>query len=496
MDAYDSRDPKSIEAYAKRLKGKTFYDVLNMGIYPEGKSKIDYEGKKLNKGKLGNLLEERYFGYEVNSISAADFPEAGVELKTTCYDITKSGRASAGERLVLGMLSFDEPIEDDFFKSHVWTKCKSMLLIEYERVKGSKDKLSQRIEYACLFTPSDADLRIIADDYRVISAKVKSGKAHELSESDTVYLSAATKGASEATMWVLQKQYAPKVPAKKRAFSFKRSYMDYILHEYIFPDADISSSSSDYGQKIIADSRDLEGKSFDELLIEKINGFAGMTDEELCLRFKKELKGSKSRWSELVFCMLGVSSNGAEELQKANMVVKSIKVEEAGGVKESVSFPAFEFADLLKEDWDDSALLDYLEETRFLFIIWRKVGSLCVLEGAKVWNMPYKDLEEVRKCWEKTREIVFDGVKITPQKVSKGVRYLNNLPGERDNAVAHVRPHASKRAYRFEDGSIVGNIENDASELPDGRMMTKQCFWLNSNYVYESIAFPFLDKKE
>lgn len=496
MKPYNKKNPKSIESYAKLLKGKTFYDVLNMGIYPEGKSQIDYEGKNFNKGKLGNLLEERYFGYEVNSVSAADFDEAGVELKTTCYDVTKNGRASAGERLVLTMISFDEPIEDDFFKSHVWEKCKSILIIEYKRIKGLKDKLSQHIEYACLFTPSDADLKIIADDYKVISEKVKSGKAHELSESDTVYLSAATKGASEATMWVLQKQYAPEVPAKKRAFSFKRSYMDYVLHEYIFPNADTSKNPYVNNQRIIANPDDLRNKSFDELLIEKIGHFVGMTDEDLSLRFGKELKGSKSRWSELAFHMLGVSSNRAEELQKANMVVKSIKVEESGGIKESVSFPAFDFAELLEEDWDDSALLGYLEETRFLFIVWRKSGKLCVLEGAKVWNMPYKDLEEVQRCWEETRAVISAGVELVSQKRKSGVRYLNNLPGKKDNSVTHVRPHTRKRAYLFEDGSSVGNIEKNASELPDGRMMTKQSFWLNSDYVYESIALPFLDGQE
>ena len=48
----------------------------------------------------------------------------------------------------------------------------------------------------------------------------------------------------------------------------------------------------------------------------------------------------------------------------------------------------------------------------------------------------------------------------------------NNLPKQSENRVAHVRPHAR-------DAS-------DTYPLPDGREMTKQCFWFNRTYV-ESI---------
>ena len=90
----DYSDPKAIESRGKELIGMTFRDVLDLGIYPpdateEEKSK-DYS-RKSYKGGVGNLIEERFYGYRANSDSDADFAEAGVELKTTCYDVKRDG---------------------------------------------------------------------------------------------------------------------------------------------------------------------------------------------------------------------------------------------------------------------------------------------------------------------------------------------------------------------------------------------------------------------
>ena len=99
--------------------------------------------------------------------------------------------------------------------------------------------------------------------------------------------------------------------------------------------------------------------------------------------------------------------------------------------------------------------------------------------------MPLNDLEtEVKRCWMETVEAINKGIVF----IKRGQRYSNNLPGSTDNKTMHVRPHASKRAYRFEDGTIIGNIYRDANILPDGRYMTKQCFWLNNKYIKSIIG--------
>ena len=47
------------------------------------------------------------------------------------------------------------------------------------------------------------------------------------------------------------------------------------------------------------------------------------------------------------------------------------------------------------------------------------------------------------------------------------------MPKVRESTVAHVRPH--------------GRDGDDKATLPDGRMMTKQCFWLNNSYIKAQI---------
>ena len=72
---YDEKDPKSIEKYAKKLIGHTFEEILLWNADKISEKKMSY-GDSARKGGLGNLLEEKYFGYDANSTSEADFQKA------------------------------------------------------------------------------------------------------------------------------------------------------------------------------------------------------------------------------------------------------------------------------------------------------------------------------------------------------------------------------------------------------------------------------------
>ena len=178
---YDVTSPKSIELYAKHLIGLTFLDVLSK----EGVSSDSSYGNRSRKGGLGNLLEEVYFHYKANSSSNPDFYEAGVELKATPYEIKEDGRISAGERVVLTMISYEHAIEPSLFDSHLWAKCKLILFVIYLRDRKLYDNLLYRIDHVSLFTPPKADLLIIKRDYEYITQKIIEGKAHEISSPNT-----------------------------------------------------------------------------------------------------------------------------------------------------------------------------------------------------------------------------------------------------------------------------------------------------------------------
>lgn len=468
---YDQKNPEDIELHAKKLIGKTFRDVLR-----DANVASDIEEVYMNKGrkgKLGNLIEEYHFGYRINSDSRPDFDEAGVELKVSPYEMKKNGELIAGERIVISMINYNGPLEIDFYKSSLWDKCNLTLFIYYLRNRMI-DALDYSIDYAKLFQLQGEDLEIIAQDYRTIVGKVIAGKAHELSEGDTMYLGACTKGATAAKSLVSQ-YYNPDVKAKKRAFSFKQSYMSYVLNHYI------SKEKTTY-ERIIKDETALKERTFEEIIVNRISEYVGKSDLEIAKLFNIDAKKSgKSLWITLAFQMLGIKSNKAEEFEKANIVVKAIRLEENGTMKESSSLPHISFQKLVDEEWDNSNLLRYFEETKFFFVVFKKVNNQYILKGSQLWNMPAEHIQnEVRDGWTKIQNIFKEGIKLT----ISGNTVQNNLPKKNDNPIIHIRPHASLSYYQFYDGSTFGSGSvRDADELPDGRWMTKQSFWLNNTYI-------------
>ena len=483
-ERYDKTNPKSIESYAKELIGHTFQDVLDNRIYNTSVVREDAEiqyGNVKRKGGLGNLLEEVYFGYKANSESEPDFKEAGVELKVSPYEVKNNGGYRAGERLVLSMINYSGPIEKTLFESHLWYKCKLLLLIYYWRDRTLSSNLLYPIKFVSLFTPSPEDLAIIENDYKIIAEKVLAGNADELSESDTMYLGACTKGASLEKSTVPQ-YYPPNKPAMKRAFCYKNSYMTYVLNEYIIP------GKTTY-ESIVENPAELENTTFEEYVTSKIDSYIGKSDKELCKLFNREYNNNKAQWTDLSYRMLGIKSNKAAEFKKANIVVKVIRLEENGKMKENMSFPAFKYKEIINEEWDDSTLHNYFDETKFLFVVFRKNGNEYILQGSQLWNMPYDDLNSVvREGWEKVVDTIKNGVQLTVERNQSGLVVRNNFPKKKDNSIVHVRPHAQKPYYELDDGTIIGEGKyTNANELPDGRWMVNYCFWLNNDYIIKQL---------
>ena len=102
--------------------------------------------------------------------------------------------------------------------------------------------------------------------------------------------------------------------------------------------------------------------------------------------------------------------------------------------------------------------------------------------------MPQSDIEgPLRECWQRTKDVVMEGVELDVVSWGETERVMNNLSAKTDNPVAHVRPHTSKSWYRFADGTTRGESPSYGDVLPDGREMTKQSFWLNNDYVFKII---------
>lgn len=410
------------------------------------------------KGAVGTVMEEGYFGYKPNSNSVADFEDLGVELKVTPFTRTRNG-ISAKERLVCNIIDYMSEYRETFETSSFMKKCSSILLMLYEHIEN-KSKSEFEIDEVALFSYPLEDLVIIRDDWEKIISKVRNGKAHEISESDTLYLGACTKGANAKS---LRPQPFSKTLAMQRAYALKSSYMTYVLREYIY--------GNKKSESILKYPNQLEELTFEQWIQETVKPYLGKDVDSLCneLGVENQPKNLNEIILSKIFGLKGRISK-TSEFQKANIVPKTIRVRKDGHIVESMSFPTFKFLDIVKQEWEESDLYEYLTQTKFLFVVFKESEKeQLFLSKLQFWNMSAHDLEEVRLVWERTKQVVCSGVELNEVKG----RIKNNLPKSDESRVAHVRPHARNAL--------------DTYPLPDGRAMTKQCFWLNNTYILSQL---------
>jgi len=436
---YDITSPSSILNYAKGLSGKTLAEVVDLSGVIENLS---------HKGDLGNMVEKYYFQYLPNSTHGPDFAEAGVELKTTGVKKSSKNIYEAKERLVLSMINYVTLVDEDWSTNSLMQKCRLMLLLFYYYQKDVAVYNRRFVFNPLLWEFPEVDLKVIEADWKLIQSKIKDGRAHELSEGDTFYLGACRKGAGGAKE-SLRKQPFSDLGAKARAFSLKPSYVNTILSGYA-QEAEIISTISEAKTGI------------EEITLAKFKPFIGMTVESIAdiLKFDMSGKVDKSVHQRLALKILGSKKKNPPEFEKAGIKMKTIRLETNNKPKESMSFPAFKYMDIVNEEWDESNFSEALER-KFLFIVFQYDNNdILRFKKAMFWNMPYEDREEARKVWEFTKKQIIDG-------------NADKLPGMKDSYVAHVRPH--------------GRNADDTIPTPDGKLLVRKCFWLNNNYIAKQL---------
>lgn len=443
---------QEIEIISKSAIGKTLNEILNEEV-------ITVEDKEANKGGLGQLIEKYLFGMDNNSDSEPDFMPAGIELKVTPYKKIKDGKLSAKERLVLNIIDFETEYKNEFKSSHFWYKNNKIQILWY-LWETNKDKKDLKITHEKLLELSQSeDLKQIEEDWNLIINKIKEGRAHELSEADTMYLGACPKGTNASST---RKQPFSDIPAMQRAFCFKSSYMTQLVRKYI----------GDYSnvEKILKSTSD----TFNSFVEGVINKYKDKSQTELMKEFNIDSK-AKNINSMLISRMFSVRSklSETEEFQKANIIPKTIRIEENGRIKESISFPAFKFTDIVKQNWETCDLREQLETTKYMFFIFKKENGEYIFKGIKLWNMPELDIEtSVMEMWKKTYNTIKSGNII--QSITNGIR-KTNFVGTSENNVCHVRPHGrnAKDTYPLPV----------ADKLTGESNYTKQCFWINNTYI-------------
>lgn len=437
---------------AKEARGKTFKEI----------DKFNRLSKKGATGALGNIIEESFFGYEVNSKAEADFSNLGVELKVTPFKQNKNKTLSAKERLVLNIINYMDEVHNDFWSSSFWKKNEKLLLMFYEW-KPEIDRGDYKIIETILFTFPEEDLEIIKKDWEFIVNKIRAGEAHNLSEGDTQYLGACTKGANKNSLRA--QPYSDEL-AMQRAYSLKQSYMTTLVRQVISNEKLVQFASAD----------ELKEKTLEQLLKERFEPYTGMTMMEMANKLNIKINPkNRAVVANLISALLGVKGTKLDniaEFAKANIQFKTVRLKQNGKPKESMSFVNIDFNEILEETWEDSFIRNYFLETQILFVVFQfDEEDILRFKGIKLWHMPLQTIEnEVFNYWSEIRKVLKDGVVLT--KTSKGVE--NNFPKSNFNGVLHVRPK--------------GADANDKVQLPDGQWITKQCYWLNASYIAEIVS--------
>lgn len=437
MNEYEKSKPLSIENYAKKLLNKSLKQVLGDSI----------EQKYIGKGKLGQILEDLYFHYKPNSKSEPDFKEAGVELKTSPIKKNSKGYVSK-ERLVFNIIDYNKEYKVEFEQSSFWLKNNHLLLMFYLYEKGLID-LDYIFKIITLWKFPETDLKIIKDDWKKIKTKIIAGKAHEISEGDTLYLGACTKGANK-----LSKRSQPfsSEKAMQRAYSLKSKYLNFIIKKNLFEQESepIIKSINQYSHE----------ETFEDLVIKKFKKYYNFTESEILKSLKIRKPKSKHKLYIVAKKILGVKKRFIEEFEKAEIELKTIRLEKSGVLKESMSFAQIQYKEIIKEIWDESYWYETLTK-RFLFVIFQKDNDgKQRLKKVMFWTMPVRDLEIAKLFWLDTKNKIKNDIYDDFIKIS-------------DNKICHVRPK--------------GRDSKDLMETPTGRLEKKKCFWLNSSYIKDLI---------
>lgn len=457
---YDEKDILSIFDYSKHLVHRCLRD------FAPGAE--EYAGK----GGLGQLVEELYFCYDVNSRQEADFASVNVELKCTPLKESAAGELLVKERLVCSLINYSEDWNKSFEESHFYQKCLVMLILFY-LYRKDVPKCDLEFLFSVLWRIPEKDLLIIRQDYETIIAKIRSGQAHTLSEGDTMYLGACRKGRKGDTLMV---QHNSPVEAPRRAWSLKTAYMRVLLDEVKKNSRDGAYCNFDVrksGLEQLFSVAELKRGTVETILVNRFVPYYGKTYGEMSATPGINPILSKSKYFILANRIAGNASvgnvNRSEEFIKSGLTMKTVRVGRNGVVKESMSFENIDYQEVYDcGEWTDSRLYE-LFTNRFLFVIYRETdGCLTLPDGKRepeyrlekvaFWTMPQNDLNTAREYWENIRKCVTDN--------NIDLQHFWSLG---DDRCFHVRPKA--------------RMAEDMARNPNGGEVKKYCYWFNAAYV-------------
>ena len=218
---YDDGNIESILRYSQQMVGKTIDDILKSTVCS---SEISIK----NKGIIGIIIEEYWFGIKPNSSPKPDFDKVGIELKIIPL-IQQQKKVAVKERTKVCSIDYKKLIYETWDESHAKEKLNNVLFIYY--LYDKENISNSQVKKIDLWKLNEGNNEfIIKQDWLNIQKRVVEGYAHELSEKHSKVLAASRSGAGgkdkngKLKDLVIQPNNRYEAEALKRAFSLKQSF--------------------------------------------------------------------------------------------------------------------------------------------------------------------------------------------------------------------------------------------------------------------------------
>ena len=340
--------------YTKNIVGKTFGDF-------DKDNELGDKTTLRDKGILGKIIETGFYGYPNNNESRPDFDNLGVELKVVGFEKQKRGKLVAKERTSLSMINYNKIIYEDYEFSRLISKNKKILFIWYFYEENKKIR-DFKIEFYQIYDMS-IDEDVFKNDFYIIKSKVEKGLAHKLSEGDTEYLGAATKGSNNKPT---KSQPYSENKAKSRCFSLKNSYMRYVFN---------LNFKNQTTQTIPLEKKYV---SVLDYVNDKFKPYFGKTQ----LGIYEEISNEKPNLNYAISKQISNKLIGKDKelpekddlFKKSNYRIKNITLRVKGTVKDRMSFRTLQKEEFEK-DWEDSEWKSFFEEVKIIVICYQMPNS-------------------------------------------------------------------------------------------------------------------------
>lgn len=384
------RSERELLSFTKNIIGKSFAEIDKYGLL----------NNKRDKGRFGKTVETGFYGYPTNNDAQADFYNLGIELKVAGFKRNINGSISSKERISLGMIDYCEIIYEDFEFSKLVFKNQKILILWYEYEYG-KNKEDFTIQFFQLYDMVN-DINIIEEDFYSIKQKVIEGKAHELSEGDTSFLGAATKGSKGQR---IGQPYSIEL-AKPRCFSLKQSYVTGLLRESFI---DIPH---EYGVKSVIEYVEQKLKPYFGMsqlgIWNYINesSFYGETPKQLSKMISDRIIGKDNELDKK-----------SDLFNKTRYIIKNIPIDSYGYPLERLSFRNLVISEF-EDSWEDSDWKSFFEEVTIILICYEGKGlrnGNRILKGVKKLTFTGDDIDLFEMTYNMVQSCIWNrDIKLLP----------------------------------------------------------------------------------